>query len=419
MTVLLSISIMTLGPNEQRSIIHIDLDTFFVSVERLLNPKLNHIPVLVGGISDRGVVASCSYEARTYGIYSGMSMKIARRICPEAAVVIGDSSRYSKYSHLITEILREKMPLVEKASVDEFYLDMTGMDAVFGIIKYSNEVRDLIIKETNLPISMGISQNKTVSKIATGESKPNGKMKIDSGREKSFLAPLSVRKIPMVGKETYEVLSGLGIKTIHTLQQMPQLTMEKVLGKNGQTIWQCAQGIDNTPVKPFYEQESLSTERTFDKDTIDVAKLKTILTAMAEGLAYQLRMGNKLTACITVKLRYSDMKFYSKQVRIPYTSCDHIIIRKALEIFDDLFSRRQLVRLIGMKCSHLVGGGHQINMLEDSVELIQLYQQMDYLRKKYKDSRVVTRAQIMDVKNMSVWNPWTGERPTPPAHRHA
>lgn len=410
---------MIIQPNKERSIVHLDLDTFFVSVERLLNSKLNNKPVLVGGVSDRGVVASCSYEARSFGIYSGMSMKIARRLCPEAFVVKGDSGKYSHYSHIITEIIKEKMPVVEKASVDEFYLDMSGMDQLFGIVKYSNELRDRIIKETGLPISMGISQNKTVSKVATGESKPNGRMKVDWGREKGFLAPLSVKKIPSVGNETYQVLSELGIKTIHTLQQMPEQAMEKVLGKNGQTIWLRAQGIDNTPVKQYYEQESLSSERTFDKDTIDVAKLRTILTAMAEGLAYQLRLGNKLTACITVKLRYSDMQTYSKQARIPYSSCDHTIITKALEIFEALFSRRQLVRLIGMKCSHLVSGGHQINLLEDSIELIHLYQQMDYLRKKYKDSRVVTRAQIMDVKNMSVWNPWTGERPTPPAHRNA
>lgn len=410
---------MIIEPSKERSIVHFDLDTFFVSVERLLNSKLNNIPVLVGGISERGVVASCSYEARAFGINSGMSMKIARRLCPEAAVVKGDSSKYSKYSHIITEIIKEKMPVVEKASVDEFYMDMTGMDQIFGIVKYSNEVRDRIIRETGLPISMGISKNKTVSKVATGESKPNGKMKVDWGREKDFLAPLSVRKIPMVGNETYQVLSELGIKTIHTLQQMPEQTMEKVLGKNGQTIWQRGQGIDNTPVKQYYEQESLSTERTFDKDTIDVKKLKTILTAMAEGLAYQLRLGNKLTACINVKIRYSDMSFENKQMRIPYSNCDHAIIRYTMELFDKLYTKRQLIRLIGMKCSHLVEGGHQINMLEDSVELIQLYQQMDYLRKKYKDSRVVTKAQIMDVKNMGVWNPWTGERPTPPAHRHA
>jgi DNA polymerase-4 len=405
--------------DESRDIVHFDLDTFFVSVERKLNSSLNNRPVLVGGITDRGVVASCSYEARRFGIYSGMSMKIARRLCPHAAVVKGDSGKYSYWSDIITDILRQNVPVLEKASVDEFYIDMTGMDKVFGIARYSKELRKKIIDETALPISMGLSVNKTVSKVATGESKPRGgELTIAHGMEKEFLSPLPVRKLPMVGHETFQVLSELGIKTIATLQQMPAQAMEKVLGKNGQTLWLRSQGIDNTPVKPYYERESLSLERTFDRDTIDVAKLTSILRAMAEGLAYQLRAGNKLTACITLKLRYSDMQTMSRQERLPYTSCDHIITEKALNIFKQLFARRQLVRTIGMKCSHLVGGGHQINLLEDSVELIQLYQQMDYLRKKYKHSRVVTRAGIMDQDGLGVWNPWNGEPPVPPAHRH-
>ncbi|MFN8298893.1 MAG: DNA polymerase IV [Chitinophagales bacterium] len=405
--------------NNKRSIVHMDLDTFFVSVERLLDSSLKDKPVLVGGTSDRGVVASCSYEARKFGVHSGMSMKIARRLCPSAAVVKGDSGKYSKYSHLITDIIRDHVPLVEKASVDEFYIDMTGMDKVFGIQKYSDELRSKIMKESGLPVSMGLSQNKTVSKVATGESKPNGQLTIDYGHEKEFLAPLPVRKLPMVGRETCDVLHELGIKTIVTLQQMPKLALEKVFGKNGQTMWLRAQGIDNTPIKPYYERESLSSERTFDRDTIDVKKLQNMLRAMAEGLAFQLRMGNKLTACITVKIRYTDMQTFTRQQRIPYSSCDHIIVSKALEIFNQLFTRRQLIRTIGIKCSHLVSGGHQINLLEDSVELVQLYQQMDYLRKKYKDSRMVTRASILDQHNMGVWDPWTGEPPTPPAHRHA
>ena len=402
-----------------RNIIHFDLDTFFVSVERLLNSSLVDRPVLVGGLSDRGVVAACSYEARKFGIHAGMAMKIARRLCPEAAVVKGDSGKYSEYSNTITQIIRESVPLVEKASVDEFYLDMTGMDKVFGLKKYTGELRNRIIAETGLPLSIGMSQNKTVSKVATSISKPNGNVGIEWGTEKNFLAPLSVKKLPMVGNETYQVMQELGIKTIQTIQKMPVVAMEKVFGKNGQTLWLRAQGIDTTPVKPYYERESLSSERTFDRDTIDVTKLRSILMAMAEGLAYQLRMGNKLTACITIKVRYSDMQTMTKQAHIPYTSCDHIILEKALDLFEKLFVRRQLVRLIGMKCSHLVGGGHQINLLDDSVERIQLYQQMDYLRKKYKDSRTVTRASIMDQKNLDVWNPWTGEPPTPPAHRHA
>ena len=418
MTVLLSNKIMIFSSNNKRSILHFDLDTFFVSVERKLDSKLMDKPVLVGGTTDRGVVASCSYEARAFGIHAGMSMKIARRLCPHASVVKGDSGKYTYYSNIITEIIKEKMPIVEKASVDEFYMDMTGMDQIYGIEKYSDEVRRRITDETGLPISMGLSENKTVSKVATSESKPRGRRIIDYGNEKIFLAPLSVRKLPMVGAETFQTLSELGIKTIHTLQQMPKVAMEKVLGKNGQTLWLRAQGIDNTPIKPYYERESLSLERTFDRDTIDVVKLKTIMRAMAESLAYSLREGNKLTACISVKVRYSDMQTHSKQTRISYTSCDHILIERALLLFDSLFARRQLIRTIGMSCSHLVEGGHQINMLEDSVELIQLYQQMDYLRKKYKDSKVVGRAVTMEQTNLDVWNAWNGEKPTPPAHRH-
>lgn len=401
-----------------RSILHYDLDSFYVSVERLLNSKLMGKPVLVGGTSDRGMVSSCSYEARLFGIYTGMAMKIARRLCPEALVIRGDAGKYSKYSNIVTDIIREAMPLVEKASVDEFYMDMTGMDQVYGIIKYSGELRERIMKETGLPISMGLSENKTVSKVATGESKPLGKKIIELGEEKRFLAPLLVRKLPMVGEKTVQTLSELGIKTIHTLQNMPRQTMEKVLGKNGDTLWLRAQGIDNTPIKPYFERSSLSLERTFDRDTIDVIKLKNILRAMAEGLGYQLRVGNKLTACITVKVRYSDMQTFSKQERIPYTSFDHVLIEKALSIFETLFERRQLIRTVGIKCSHLVGGGHQINLMEDSIEQIQLYQQWDYLRKKYKDSRVVVRASILDQRNLDVWDPWDGEPPVPGGHRH-
>lgn len=403
----------------KRQILHFDLDTFFVSVERLLNSKLANKPVLVGGLGDRGVVASCSYEARRYGIYSGMSMKIARRLCPEAAIVKGDSGKYSKYSGIVTKIIRERVPLMEKASVDEFYIDMTGMDSVFGTEKYSNELRDRIIKETGLPISMALAQNKTVSKVATGEAKPNGRMLVENGREKDFLAPLSVRKLPMVGNETFQVLSELGIKTILTMQQMPVSAMEKVFGKNGEKLWLKAQGVDTTPIIPYYERKSISAERTFNQDTIDITKLETTLRAMALDLAHQLREGNKLTARIGVKIRYSDMNTYSKQRKIPYTSQDHIIEQLVLELFRQLFDRRQLIRLVGMTCDDLVGGGHQINMLEDSVQIIQLYQEMDYLRKKYSDSRIVTRASILDQDYMGSFNPWNGEPTTPPAHRHA
>ena len=291
-----------------RSIVHMDLDTFFVSCERLLDSRLNHKPILIGGTSDRGVVASCSYEARKFGIHSAMPMRMAKQRCPEAIVIKGNSSTYTKYSRLVTEIINEASPLYEKSSIDEFYIDFTGMDRFHGVLKYSSELRQRILRETGLPISFGLSENKTVSKIATGEAKPDNQMQISYGNEKNFLSPLSVRKIPMVGLKTYQSLCSLGIKTIQPLQEMPLDMMERIMGKNGIAIWKKANGIDLTPVIQHNERKSISTERTFNRDTIDVVKLKGILSAMAENLAYQLRRGDKLSGCVTVKVRYSDFQ---------------------------------------------------------------------------------------------------------------
>ncbi|MCB0402673.1 MAG: DNA polymerase IV, partial [Flavobacteriales bacterium] len=260
-----------------RQIVHIDLDSFFVSVERLINPKLIGKPVLVGGTGDRGVVASCSYEARGFGIHSAMLMKTARLLCPEAIVVRGDSGQYSKYSDIVTEIIGEEVPLYEKTSIDEFYIDLTGMDRFFGCYKLATELRKRVTRETNLPISFALSANKTVSKVGTGEAKPNGQKEIPFGTEKNFLAPLSIRKIPMVGEKTYHLLRGMGITWIRTLQEMPIELLKQVLGDNGTAIWKKANGIDHSQVIPYSERKSISTERTFDKDTIDVKALKGVL----------------------------------------------------------------------------------------------------------------------------------------------
>jgi DNA polymerase-4 len=380
-----------------RNIVHIDLDTFFVSVERLINPKLIDRPVLVGGTSDRGVVASCSYEARAFGVHSAMPMRTARQLCPEAIIVRGDSEQYSKYSNLVTDIINNDMPLYEKTSIDEFYIDLTGMDRFFGCYKMATELRKKITKETNLPISFALSSNKTVSKVGTGEAKPNGQKEIPLGTEKSFLAPLSIRKIPMVGDKTYQLLRGMGVQWIHTLQDMPCELMQQVLGENGTVIWKKANGIDNSPVIPYSERKSISTERTFDKDTIDVKALKGILIGMTEKLAFQLRDEQKLTSCITVKIRYSDFNTYTMQARIAYTSLDHILIEKIATLFDKLYQKRMLIRLIGIRFSYLIQGGHQFNMFEDTVEQVQLYQAMDKLRHRYgKDA--VNRAAGMDFK---------------------
>ena len=400
-----------------RSILHMDLDTFFVSVERLMDSRLNGKPILIGGTGDRGVVAACSYETRKFGVHSAMPMRMARSLCPEAIIIRGNSANYSKYSNLVTDVIKEEVPVYEKTSVDEFYVDLTGMDRFFGNFKFSSELRDRVISETGLPISFGLSLNKTVSKVATGEAKPNNKIFVQKGLERPFLAPLSVRKIPMVGEKTYQTLRNLGVRRIQTLQEMPLEMMQSVMGKHGTVIWHKAQGVDQSPVVPYQERKSISTERTFAKDTIDVVKLEGIIVAMTENLAYQLRRGDKLTSCITVKIRYSDFNTHTLQARIPYTAADHLLIPKVKELFQKLFERRLLVRLVGVRFSHLVGGGYQMNLFEESEELSKLYSAMDHIRQRFGD-RSVLRAVSLGAKTIGRTNPFNGEPPPLLANRH-
>lgn len=402
----------------KQQILHLDLDTFFVSCERLIDSSLKFRPLLVGGTGDRGVVAACSYETRRFGVHSGMSMKVARKLCPEAVVIRGNAGIYTKYSKTVTEIIKEKVPVLEKASVDEFYADLSGMDKFFGTYKFASELRQCIIRETGLPISFGLSRNKVVSKIATGEAKPNNQMRIDYGFEKPFLAPLSIRKIPSVGEKTYQVLRNLGIDKVKVVQEMPLEMMVSVLGENGRTIWRRALGIDNPPIIPYYERKSISTERTFGKDTIDMIKLRTTIFAMAENLAFQLRRGDKLTSCIAVKIRYSDFNTYTKQVKISYTSADHVIIPKVMELFDRLYNRRLLIRLVGVKFSSLVSGNYQINLFDDTEEMLRLYDAMDKIRNRFGELSVQKAAAIGAKTIGRFSNPFNGEPPILLAHRN-
>lgn len=376
---------------DARTIVHLDLDTFFVSVERLQNSKLIGKPILIGGISDRGVVASCSYEARAYGIHSAMPMRLARMLCKHAIVIRGDMDQYSKYSRMVTSIIEENAPLYEKASIDEHYIDITGMDRFFGNLKWTTELRQKVIHETGLPISFGLSTNKTVSKIATGEAKPNGLLQIQSRQVLPFLFPLSIRKIPMIGDKAYHLLRSMGITTIKTLSVVPPEMLEHVMGKNGIIIWRKANGIDPTPVKPYSERKSIGTESTFNTDTIDVIWLRQKLISMVEKLAFQLREKNKLASVITVKIRYANFDTHTLQKHITYTAFDHILIREALEMFDRLYQRRMLLRLVGVKFSGLVGGWQQLNMFEDTPEMTSLYQAMDRIKTRFGE-KLIKRA---------------------------
>ena len=400
-----------------RNILHLDLDSFFVSVERLINSELKKRPLLVGGISDRGVVAACSYETRAFGVHSGMPMKLARRLCPEAIVLRGNSGTYTKYSDLITEIIQSEVPAFEKASIDEFYADLSGMDQFFGTYKFASELRTKIIRESGLPISLGLSINKVVSKVATGEAKPNNQIKIDQGYEKQFLAPLPIRKIPMIGDKTGLTLQRLGIRIVSDLQKLPEELLLQTLGKTGGVIWRRAQGIDHSPVITYNERKSISTERTFDYDTIDMTLLRELLIAMTENLAYQLRRGQKLTSCVSVKIRYADFDTQSRQLKIPYTSADHLLIPRILELFNALYNRRLRVRLIGVKFSHLAGGNYQINLFDDNESAIQLYQAIDRMRLRFGD-RSVIRASSLGAKTIGrIENPFNGNAPIVLAHR--
>jgi DNA polymerase-4 len=366
-----------------RNIVHLDLDTFFVSVERLVNSSLKGKPVIIGGMSDRGVVASCSYEARKFGVHSAMPMKMARMLCRDAVYIRGDMELYSNYSRTVTGIIAERAPLYEKASIDEHYIDVTGMDRFFGTLKWTQELRQAIIRNTGLPISFGLSVNKTVSKIATGEAKPNGELYVAENGVLPFLDPLPIRKIPMIGEKTSRLLRSMGIVTIHTLRQIPAEMMERVMGKNGIVIWEKSNGIDRTPVYPYHDAKSVSTETTFDQDSIDIVRMKDILVKMVEKIAFELRDKQKLTSCVTVKIRYSNFDTHTLQKQIPYTAFDHQLIPVAKELFDRLYQRRMLIRLIGIRFSSLIAGNPQLNMFDDNLEMINLYQAVDRLKRKY------------------------------------
>ncbi|MFD1604771.1 DNA polymerase IV [Flavobacterium artemisiae] len=365
-----------------RAIVHIDMNTFFVSCERLTNSELNGIPLIIGG-GDRGVVASCSYEARKFGVRSAMPIHMAMKLCPQAKIMKGDMELYSRLSHDITEIIQEKAPVVEKASIDEFYLDITGMDKFYGSYKWTDELAQRITKETGLPLTFALSVNKTVSKIGTGEGKQKQNLEIPEHLVQSFLNPLSIRKIPMVGQKTFELLSRIGIRTIQTLSEMPAESLQQMIGKNGTELWKKANGIDNTPVEPYTERKSISTEHTFSQDTIDVLKLNRILQGMVEKLAYQLRAEEWLTSTVTVKIRYANFDTETKQSRVPYTSADHILTQTVTDLFAKLYQRRMRLRLIGVRFSGLVRGTYQIDLFNDTEEMLSLYQAMDRMKTRY------------------------------------
>ncbi|HVW59475.1 MAG TPA: DNA polymerase IV [Puia sp.] len=384
----------------KRHIAHFDLDAFFVSVECLKDRRLKGKPLIVGGSGDRGVVAACSYEARKFGIHSAMPVKLARRLCPEAIIIRGDMESYAKHSRIVTEIIRENVPLFEKASIDEFYIDLSGMDKFFGCSRFSHKLRDSILKDSGLPVSYGLASNKLISKVATGEAKPNGQIEIPFGQEKNFLAPLKVNKLPGVGQETAARLIRRGVETVRTLAAIPIEMMETMLGKNGIDLWRKANGLDESPIIPYREQKSISTERTFQTDTIDLKFLHAELVRMTETIGFELRSQNRLTGCVTVKLRYSNFDTEVRQKVIDYTNEDLVLLKTAREIFDKLYDRRLLIRLLGIRFTKLVPGNYQIKLYEDTQEMINLYQSIDSIKRRYGEGLLMRAAGMKKKKEV-------------------
>ena len=378
---------MFLDPH--RHIAHFDLDAFFVSVECLKDSRLKGRPLIVGGSGDRGVVAACSYEARKFGIHSAMPIKLARRLCPDVMIIRGDMESYSKYSRLVTDILQDDTPLFEKASIDEFYIDMTGMDKYHGCRLFVEKLQTKVLKESGLPVSYGLASNKLISKVATNEVKPNGQIEIPFGQEKNFLAPLKVGKLPGVGQETAAKLIRRGVETVRTLAAIPIEMMETLFGKLGIDLWRKANGLDDSPVIPYREQKSISTERTFQTDTIDLKFLHAELVRMTESIGFELRSQNKLTGCVTVKLRYSNFDTVVRQKTIDYTNADLVLLNTAQEIFEILYDRRMLIRLLGIRFTKLVPGNYQIKLYEDTQEMINLYQSIDSIKRRYGEGSLM------------------------------
>lgn len=366
----------------QRIIAHFDLDSFFVSVEVLNDPSLKGKPVFVGG-SERGVVASCSYEARKFGIHAGMPSKKALLICPQAIAIKGNYSEYSKYSRWVTQIIASKAPLYEKASIDEFYIDLTGMDQFFNPLQWTIDLRSQIMEETKLPISFGMGSNKMIAKIATGQAKPNGYLQVAFGKEQEFLSPLSINKIPGVGDHTNEVLQSMGIFTIGDAKLFEPSQLEERLGKWGLDLWQKSFGIHTGEVCQYHEAKSISTENTFEENKTDMNFLMGEIVRMSEKIAFELRQEGKLAGCVAVKIRYHDFETVSRQTTIPFTCAEDEIIPIVKDLFHKLYKRGIPIRLLGVRLSELTMVSLQTNLFDNTAKKSDLYKAIDEVKKRF------------------------------------
>lgn len=377
-------------------IAHLDLDSFFVSVEIIHNPSLKGKPVIVGG-GDRGVVAACSYEARKFGIHSAMPIKQALQRCPQAIITNASRKQYSHYSRWVTDLIAAKVPLFEKASIDEFYIDLTGMDRFFGVGAFAQSLRQHITEKTGLPISCGLATSRYIAKMATNEAKPNGFLMVPPGKEKEFLWPLPIDKINGVGQQTAALLKSKGLYYIEDLAKTPVELLVSYLGKWGESLWEKAHGIGSTAISTEWEQKSVSHEKTFDEDSQDLSFLLQQLLQLVEETAAAVRAEEKMSGCLTVKIKYQDFEVNSKQGTLDYTALDDVLAEKAKQLFAELYQAGRKVRLLGVRCSQLVPITLQMSLFDQAAEKLQLYQAVDHLNNRF-GKHTLTKAGILPLQ---------------------
>jgi DNA polymerase IV len=375
---------------QQSIIAHLDLDTFFYSVTCLMEPELKGKPVIIGG-GDRGVVTTCSYEARKYGVHSAMPMRRALQLCPQAIVHKGYPKEYGKFSKLVTDMVSSAAPLYEKASIDEFYIDLTGMDKYFKPIDWAIALRKKIVDETKLPISMGISSSKLVSKIATDMAKPNGYLFVPFGKEKEFLFPLPVNKIPGVGNSTFETFKKLNLLTIGDVATCNKQELINLLGKYGEDLHNKANALYRGTVKNHREAKSISSETTFYEDSTDVDFIHSQLVRLTERVCYELRGENKLTTNVGLKLRHNNFETFSKQTVIAATAYDHEILPVVKKLFDQLYNFKTPIRLVGVRLSNFSTEVQQTSLFENIEEKNKLYKTIDDVKNSF-GKKIIKRA---------------------------
>lgn len=371
-----------------RRIMHTDLDAFFVSVERVLDPSLAGKPVIVGGNPDRrGVVASASYEARVYGVRSAMPVATARRLCPPLIIITGNFAIYREYSRKFMAILADFSPFIEPGGLDEAYLDATGFESLYGTIhNMGTLIKKRVRGELGLPVSIGIAACKIVAKVASGASKPDGLLEIDYGKESEFLAPLPMAKLPGIGQKTEAVLAGSGVKTIGDVAKLPEVFLKSRFGVFGLRLKELACGIDPRPVAAPGEAKSMSRETTFATDTRDRDFLLATLYHLTERVGADLRSSGKLTRTVTLKIRYADFNTMTRRLTVKQgIDADREIFNIGEKLLAQVLAvEKRPVRLIGIGISTFVSESRQLNMLDErSVRLAALSKAVDGIRNRY------------------------------------